>query len=260
MMDAKTSVPEQPDAVELEVPKGEVAFEAVSFAYPGGPSILSDVSFVAQPGSVIALVGSTGAGKSTAMNLLQRLWDPTAGRVAIDGQDIRHVTLESLRRSIGVVFQESMLFNRSIRDNLRIGRPEATDDRGGAGLPPGGRARLHHAPAAGLRHDRRRARRHSVRRPAPAPGHRPRAAEEPAHPDPGRGHQRAGRRDGGPRLARDADPDGGPHDLHHRPPPVARCATPTRSWCSTTAKSWNAAGSTRWCNGAAASPNWSPPN
>ncbi len=127
VMDAKSSVPEQPDSVELEVPKGEVAFEAVSFAYPGGPSILSDVSFVAQPGSVIALVGSTGAGKSTAMNLLQRLWDPTAGRVAIDGQDIRHVTLESLRRSIGVVFQESMLFNRSIRDNLKIGRPEATD-------------------------------------------------------------------------------------------------------------------------------------
>ena len=128
VLDAKTSVPEQPDAVELEVPKGEVAFEAVSFAYPGGPPILSDVSFVAQPGSVIALVGSTGAGKSTAMNLLQRLWDPTEGRVAIDGQDIRHVTLESLRQSIGVVFQESMLFNRSIRDNLRIGKPDATDE------------------------------------------------------------------------------------------------------------------------------------
>ncbi len=129
VLDAKTSVPEQPDSVELEVPKGEVAFEAVSFAYPGGPPILSDVSFVAQPGSVVALVGSTGAGKSTAMNLLQRLWDPTAGRVAIDGQDIRHVTLESLRKSVGVVFQESMLFNRSIRDNLRIGSPEATDEQ-----------------------------------------------------------------------------------------------------------------------------------
>ncbi len=128
VLDAKTSVPEQPDAVPLEVPAGEVAFEAVSFAYPGGPAILQDVSFVAQPGSVIALVGTTGAGKSTAMNLLQRLWDPTAGRVAIDGQDIRHVTLESLRQSIGVVFQESMLFNRSIRENLKIGSPDATDE------------------------------------------------------------------------------------------------------------------------------------
>ena len=129
VLDAKTSVPEQPDAVPLEVPAGEVAFEAVSFAYPGGPPILQDVSFVAQPGSVIALVGTTGAGKSTAMNLLQRLWDPTAGRVAIDGQDIRHVTMESLRQSIGVVFQESMLFNRSIRDNLKIGFPDATDEQ-----------------------------------------------------------------------------------------------------------------------------------
>ena len=129
VLDAKTSVPEPDDAVELEAPRGEVAFEAVSFAYPGGPAILSDVSFVAQPGAVIALVGQTGAGKSTAMNLLQRLWDPTAGRVAIDGQDIRHVTLESLRQSIGVVFQESLLFNRSIRENLRIGSPEATDEQ-----------------------------------------------------------------------------------------------------------------------------------
>ncbi len=128
VLDAKSSVPESSDAVELEAPRGEVAFEDVSFAYPGGPAILSRVSFVAQPGSVIALVGQTGAGKSTAMNLLQRLWDPTAGRVAIDGQDIRDVTLESLRRSVGVVFQESLLFNRSIRENLRIGRPEATDE------------------------------------------------------------------------------------------------------------------------------------
>ena len=127
VLDAKSSVPEQPDAVELEAPKGEVAFEAVSFGYPGGPAILRDVSFVAQPGTVVALVGTTGAGKSTAMNLLQRLWDPTAGRVAIDGQDISHVTLESLRQTIGVVFQESLLFNRSIRENLRIGQPEATD-------------------------------------------------------------------------------------------------------------------------------------
>ena len=77
------------------------------------------------------------------MNLLQRLWDPVHGRVAIDGQDIRDVTLESLRRSIGVVFQESLLFNRSIRENLRIGRPDATDEEVEQRLPHGGRARLH---------------------------------------------------------------------------------------------------------------------
>ena len=128
VLDAKSSVPEHSDAQELVAPQGEVTFDAVSFAYPGGPNILSDVSFVAKPGATIALVGQTGAGKSTAMNLLQRLWDPVAGSIRVDGQDLREVSLESLRRSIGVVFQESMLFNRSIRENLRIGRPNATDE------------------------------------------------------------------------------------------------------------------------------------
>ncbi len=128
VLDAKSSVPERPDAAELVAPNGEVVLDGVSFAYPGGPKILADVSFIARPGTSVALVGQTGAGKSTAMNLLQRLWDPVEGTIKIDGQDLRHVTLESLRRSIGVVFQESLLFNRSIRENLRIGRPEATDE------------------------------------------------------------------------------------------------------------------------------------
>ncbi len=125
---AKSSVPEAADAIPLVAPQGEVAFEDVSFAYPGGPPILSNVSFVARPGTSVALVGQTGAGKSTAMNLLQRLWDPVSGAVMIDGQDLRSVTLESLRAQIGVVFQESLLFNRSIRENLRIGRAGATDE------------------------------------------------------------------------------------------------------------------------------------
>jgi glucan exporter ATP-binding protein len=128
VLDAKSSVPEKPGAAELAAPRGEVTFHDVSFSYPGGPNILSNVSFVAKPGTSVALVGQTGAGKSTAMNLLQRLWDPVAGSISIDGQDLRDVTLESLRRSIGVVFQESLLFNRSIRENLRIGRPDAGDE------------------------------------------------------------------------------------------------------------------------------------
>lgn len=125
---ANSSVPEAEDATPLVAPQGEVAFENVSFAYPGGPAILSNVSFVARPGTSVALVGQTGAGKSTAMNLLQRLWDPVSGAVMIDGQDLRSVTLESLRAHIGVVFQESLLFNRSIRENLRIGRASASDE------------------------------------------------------------------------------------------------------------------------------------
>jgi len=128
VLDAKSSVPERADAAELVAPQGEVVFEGVSFAYPGGPKILDGVTFTAKPGTSVALVGQTGAGKSTAMNLLQRLWDPVEGTIRIDGQDLRGTTLESLRRSIGVVFQESLLFNRSIRENLRIGRFNATDE------------------------------------------------------------------------------------------------------------------------------------
>ena len=128
VLDAKSSVPEKHNAPALVSEAGEVVFDQVSFAYPGGPNILSDISFTAHPGTSVALVGQTGAGKSTAMNVLQRLWDPVSGSIRIDGQDLRDVTLESLRQSIGVVFQESMLFNRSIRENLRIGRPNATDD------------------------------------------------------------------------------------------------------------------------------------
>jgi ATP-binding cassette subfamily B protein len=126
LLDTSSSVPERADAEELAVTHGEVAFENVGFTYPGGPSILSGVSFVARPGTVTALVGATGAGKSTAMHMLQRLWDPQEGGVLIDGQDLRDVTLDSLRRSIGVVFQESLLFNRSIRENLLVGKPDAT--------------------------------------------------------------------------------------------------------------------------------------
>jgi ATP-binding cassette, subfamily B, beta-glucan exporter len=125
---SRSSVPEAPAAKELVVTRGEVVFDRVSFAYPGGPNVLTDVSFSVPKGQSVALVGHTGAGKSTAVALLQRLWDPTTGRVLIDGQDLRDVTLESLRRTIGVVFQESLLFNRSIRDNLLVGRPDATDE------------------------------------------------------------------------------------------------------------------------------------
>jgi ATP-binding cassette, subfamily B, beta-glucan exporter len=129
ILDERTSVPEKDDARVLWAPRGEVRFENVGFGYPAsGAPVLNDVSLKAHPGTCIALVGHTGAGKSTAMALLQRMWDPTAGRITIDGQDLRDITLDSLRANVGVVFQESLLFNRSIRDNLIVGRPEATDE------------------------------------------------------------------------------------------------------------------------------------
>jgi glucan exporter ATP-binding protein len=129
ILDERSSVPEKDDARALWAPRGEVRFEDVSFAYPAsGAAVLSNVSFKAHPGMCVALVGHTGAGKSTAMTLLQRMWDPSSGRITIDGQDLRDITLDSLRSNIGVVFQESLLFNRSIRDNLLVGRPEATEE------------------------------------------------------------------------------------------------------------------------------------
>ncbi len=128
VLDAQSSVPEHPRARTLWAPRGEVRFDNVSFGYSRGRDVLSGVDFAAKPGRSVALVGHTGAGKTTAMALLQRLWDPTEGRITIDGQDLREVSLDSLRGNIGVVFQESLLFNRSIRDNLLVGRPDATQE------------------------------------------------------------------------------------------------------------------------------------
>jgi ATP-binding cassette subfamily B protein len=128
VLDTKSTVPERADALDLPRAQGHVRFENVGFAYPGGGRILSGIDFEALPGRTIALVGQTGAGKSTAMALMQRLWDPVEGRVTLDGLDLRDISLEALRRNVGVVFQESMLFNRTIRDNLLVGRPGATQE------------------------------------------------------------------------------------------------------------------------------------
>jgi glucan exporter ATP-binding protein len=128
IIDAKSTVPDRPNAADLGRATGEVRFEEVGFAYPGTVATLSGVNFVAEAGRSVALVGQTGAGKTTAMALLQRLWDPAVGRITIDGVDLRDMTLESLRRNVGVVFQDSLLFNRTIRENLLVGRPEATQE------------------------------------------------------------------------------------------------------------------------------------
>jgi ATP-binding cassette subfamily B protein len=127
VLDTPSAVADRPDARAMEKVQGRVEFDRVSFSYEPPRKALDDVSFTVAPGQTAALVGETGAGKSTAMGLLHRQDDPQQGVIRIDGVDIREVTLDSLRAQIGVVFQESLLFYRSIADNLRVGRPEATD-------------------------------------------------------------------------------------------------------------------------------------
>jgi ATP-binding cassette subfamily B protein len=125
VLDAVPAVHDRPGAVDPGRLKGLVEFNDVSFSYDGKRPAIQDVSFTALPGQTIALVGPTGAGKSTAIALLHRAFDPQSGFIKIDGMDIRGLTLTALRRNIGVVFQEALLFNRSIADNLRVGKPDA---------------------------------------------------------------------------------------------------------------------------------------
>lgn len=133
VLDTRDNLSDAPDATDMLDVQGEVEFENVSFRYESqdgqGPrDALRTLSFKVRPGQTAALVGSTGAGKTTALALLYRAYDPTAGRILVDGMDIRRVSRASLRRQLAVVFQEPGLLFRSIADNLRIGDPEATDE------------------------------------------------------------------------------------------------------------------------------------
>lgn len=126
VLDERSHIPERKDAPDLVVTSGHVRFENVSFRYPTGSGAVRNVDFEARPGETVAIVGPTGSGKSTILGLLQRAYDPEEGRILIDGQDLRDVTVASLRASIGVVFQEAGLFNRTICENIAMGDPEAT--------------------------------------------------------------------------------------------------------------------------------------
>ena len=129
ILDAKNEVTDKPNAQPLPPIQGQVVFQDVTFRYfSSSDPVLSDVSLEAKPGETIALLGATGSGKTTIINLIPRFYDVSAGKVLIDGHDVRDVQLESLRRQIGIVLQETNLFTGTIRDNIAFGRPEATDD------------------------------------------------------------------------------------------------------------------------------------
>jgi ATP-binding cassette, subfamily B, multidrug efflux pump len=127
ILDAKSDIADKADAIQLPEVKGDVKFENVTFRYfGGGDPVLKNVSFETKPGETIALLGATGSGKTTIINLLPRFYDPTEGRITIDGHDLRDVTLDSLRSQIGIVLQETTLFSGTIRQNIAFGKPEAT--------------------------------------------------------------------------------------------------------------------------------------
>jgi ATP-binding cassette subfamily B protein len=128
LLDTKSAVTEAVNAPPLANPRGDVRFEDVSYRFDDRGHGVFDLDFVVAAGRTVALVGPTGAGKTTALALLQRIRDPDQGRILIGDQDIRKVNLTSLREAIAVVFQEAGLFNRSIADNIRMGRPDATDE------------------------------------------------------------------------------------------------------------------------------------
>lgn len=127
IVDAKSDVENKPDAIELPVIEGRVVFDNVRFSYfESSDDVLTNIDFVAEPGETIALLGSTGSGKTTIINLVPRFYDVREGAVTIDGYDIRDVTLDSLRSQIGIVLQETNLFSGTIRDNIAFGRPDAS--------------------------------------------------------------------------------------------------------------------------------------
>ena len=216
ILDAESAVQEKPDAAPIRAERGEVLFEDVSFEYDAASPVLSHVDIDAEPGQTIALLGRTGSGKSTVVNLLPRFYDVSGGRITIDGQDVRDVTLDSLRDAIGIVQQDLFLF---IGDDPRqhplraAGRQRRGDRRGGEERA---HPRVHRGDAARLRHLGRRARRDALGRPAATDLDRAHVVARSAGADPRRldglsGHAH-GVRD--PRGA--ADADGGSHDVRDR--------------------------------------------
>ncbi|HRC53779.1 MAG TPA: ABC transporter ATP-binding protein [Bacillota bacterium] len=128
ILDTQADVRDKPGAKPIGEIEGRVTFENVSFAYDGVNMVLKNINLDVSPGETVAILGGTGSGKTTLINLIPRFYDVTEGRVLIDGVDIRDVTIESLRRQIGIVTQETFLFSASLRDNIAYGKPEATDE------------------------------------------------------------------------------------------------------------------------------------
>ncbi len=183
VLDAPVEIHSRPGAAAPAAVRGELRFEGVGFSYRPGEPVLSLIDLAVAPGQCVAILGATGSGKSTLMSLIPRFFDPTQGRILLDGRDLRDLDLDTLRRNIGLVFQESFLFSNTVEpptspSAVKVPPAQIEEGRGASPGPTG----LHrHRPAQGLRDGARRARHRVVGRAAPAPEHRPRGARfEPA--------------------------------------------------------------------------------
>jgi len=191
VLDTEPEIQDRPDAIEPVSMRGEIEFRGVSFDYGDGKDVLRQVSFKVAPGQRLALVGASGAGKSTIVSLILRLYEAQEGAILIDGVDIRHYRRESLRRQIGLVLQQSLLFGATIRENIAYGRPEASADE----IIAAAKA----ANAEG---------RDPLRRAAAAHRHRARAHSQRPDPDSGRADDRSRRGKRGDRAPGTRSPDG----------------------------------------------------
>jgi ATP-binding cassette subfamily B protein len=127
VLDRQDDVADAPDAAVIDAAKGAIGFRGVSFAYGEDRPVLHDVDLAIEPNQIVALVGGTGAGKSTILSLVPRFYDPTSGNVSVDGRDVRQITKKSLRAQIGIVLQDTLLFSTTVRENIAYGRPDATE-------------------------------------------------------------------------------------------------------------------------------------
>ena len=215
--------PEAPRTLPIPV-RGDLTFEGVTFHYPARPEIaaLSELDLTVRAGETVALVGPSGAGKTTIFQLLMRFFDPASGAIRLDGIDLRDLTRADLRRQFALVPQEPVIFATSARENIRFGRPGASDAEVEEAAARRRRPRFHHPPAAGLRHLCRRARRDALGRPEAAHRHRAGHPARRADPAARRGHLRPRRRKRTPRPAGRREPGPGPHHPGDRPPPRHR--------------------------------------
>ena len=222
LIDSEPAVVDPVAPAPLDLPSDQapaIEVRDLRFRYaPDEPPVLDGVSFSVPAGGRVALVGANGSGKSTVVNLLLRFWDTDEGTIRIGGRELRTIRADDVRSLLGVVPQHTHLFNASIRDNLYLANPEASEADLIGRLPAGAVARIHSGPAPGLRHAGGRERPAAQRRRAPAAGHRPRHPQGCADPDPRRGHLAPGRLDRGTRVAGAGSLHGRPHDDHHLPP------------------------------------------